>query len=706
MKKKVTALLLMLAMIIMISTNAYGTELTHDAKYDLYEKIYGIDVSKWQGTVDWESVKKAGIEFAILRIGYRASATGKLCVDQYFDANMKGAKEAGIHLGVYFYTQAISNAEAKEEAQFVLNQLKSYPGYLSYPVFFDIENTATDRMGKAKVTTTLRTSMTKEFCDTVKSAGYVPGVYASFNYFLNCLNVSELEQYELWLARYSNTPSYQGKLFPNDYSMWQYSSTGRVDGIAGNVDMNVYYRKSVPEIPSGLKQTESLDSEIVLSWEPTAYTDGYQIVCMDGDGNKLTTAKTSVPEYRLTQLTNGENRKFKVRGYSVNRDGTYMYGKFSSEISAYTLPAKVEDVVQSECDRTSVTMEWEPVLGAVGYRIRTYDAANKTYKTCGTTTAGSYKITGLTFPETKALVVDAYVLLNGSTKKYGKKSEVCTVETGLGQVSDVRTTNQTSDTITLTWDYKEEVSGYEVNCYDENAQLISRDEVEGEVFTSKKLEAATEYQFDVRCYLELEDGKRWYGDYSDMYGITTLPEQVTGVRAEKVEAEGLTLTWDNTDRASGYQIYTYDPNTRECKLLQTMKSNFCEIGSLSANTVYQYKVAAYIEYENETYCGEASDSFEAITKPAKLTGMKVTNVKKDRVTFTWNAQENVSGYRVYLYDKNTKKSKFVKATAKNSYTLKGLSGSTNYYVKVKAYHKWNNSTYYGTASNLFTVKTK
>ena len=736
MKRKVTTILLLVGMIITLfhravaikgdsivevlentsrivaSTYAYGTELTHDPQFENYEKIYGIDVSKWQETIDWEKVKKAGIDFAILRIGNRTWGNGTILKDSCFDEYMKGAHEAGIDLGVYFYTQAINEKEAKEEAEFVIETLKPYSGYLTYPVYYDIEgiDDKTHRLGAAKLSNEQTTEHCKIFCDTILKAGYDAGVYANFNEFNSRLNKGELAGYNNWLARYAKVPTLSGTVtdifFDGAYNMWQYSSVGKVSGINGNADMDVFYKRRLPGKTSGLKQTGSSDSAIKLSWKQTEFADGYQIVCMDQDGNKKKTVKTSVPEYRLTKLTNGENWKFKVRAYNKNSDGSYRYGTYSSVCDAYTLPEKVDKVEVSEYDRSSVTIKWEKVQGAAGYRVRIYDPEKKTYQTHGTTIASAYKISDLELQESKQVVVDAYVKLNGTTKKYGKVSDFCTIEAELEPVEGVTHTTLMTDAITLSWKKIDDISGYEVNCYDKDGKFLSKEDVEGETYTKEKLEAATEYQFDVRSYLELADGSRVYSEYSDRYCITTMLKKVEGVTVQKQDAASITLTWNEVEGASGYQVYSYDPDTKKSKLLETINSNTYEITRLAANTVYQYRVAAYLEFADEKYCGDASELVETITKPAKITGMKVTNTKKSSVTFTWDKQENVSGYRVYLYDKNTKKSKFIKATAKNSYTLKELKGSTDYYVKVKAYHKWKDTTYYGTASGILELKVK
>lgn len=193
----------------------------------------GIDVSKWNGDIDWDKVKNAGVEFAIVRAGYRGSVTGSLVQDIYFDANMKGAAKADIPVGVYFFTQATNEVEAVEEASAVLSWIREYQ--ITYPVFIDTEGAGGN--GRAdKLDTDSRTLVCEAFCRTIENAGYRAGVYASRNWYNHNLQVEKLEDYYIWLAEYRSVPLYQGY-----YRMWQYSSKGKIDGIDGNVDMNVMY---------------------------------------------------------------------------------------------------------------------------------------------------------------------------------------------------------------------------------------------------------------------------------------------------------------------------------------------------------------------------------------------------------------------------------------------------------------------------------
>lgn len=194
---------------------------------------FGIDVSKWNGEIDWDKVKQAGVEYAIIRVGYRGSSTGALVEDPYFEKNIRGAIASDIPVGVYFFTQAVNEVEAVEEASMVIKLCSDYN--LTYPVFIDTEgaggNGRADQLGQAE-----RTLVCRAFCTTIKNAGYKAGVYASRNWFNNNLLSDQLEQDVIWLAEYRETPLYQGY-----YQMWQYSSNGSIDGIEGRVDINLSY---------------------------------------------------------------------------------------------------------------------------------------------------------------------------------------------------------------------------------------------------------------------------------------------------------------------------------------------------------------------------------------------------------------------------------------------------------------------------------
>ena len=193
--------------------------------------ILGIDVSTWNGNIDWNKVKNSGVSYVIIRTGFRGSTQGSLVEDNKFRQNIQGATNAGLKVGVYFFSQAINEVEAVEEASMVLSQVKGYK--LSYPVFIDVEPSG----GRAdKLSSGDRTKVINAFCQTIQNGGLRAGIYANKTWLSQKMNVSALSGYKIWLAQYNSTVTYGGR-----YDMWQYSDKGTVAGISGKVDMNLSY---------------------------------------------------------------------------------------------------------------------------------------------------------------------------------------------------------------------------------------------------------------------------------------------------------------------------------------------------------------------------------------------------------------------------------------------------------------------------------
>lgn len=194
----------------------------------------GIDVSSHQGDIDWNLVAQDGVEFAIIRVGLRGyGKEGNLKEDAKFDANIQGAKAAGIKVGVYFFSQAINDQEVLEEANLCLQKIAPYQ--LDCPVVYDVERTAEDgRMNNISVEE--RTHLTQLFCQTIQNAGYTPMIYHNTQMGALMIDIAQLEDYDKWYASYSDQMFY-----PYEYKIWQYSDKGRVQGISTNVDLNICF---------------------------------------------------------------------------------------------------------------------------------------------------------------------------------------------------------------------------------------------------------------------------------------------------------------------------------------------------------------------------------------------------------------------------------------------------------------------------------
>lgn len=198
----------------------------------------GIDVSSYQKEINWSNVKRDDIDFAIVRAAYRGYTKGGIVKDTYFDKNIKEATAAGVKVGAYFFSQAITEEEAEEEAKYIVNLVKPYKTKL--PIIIDTEYSNKKHDGRADdLSVEERTLIVKAFCNKVSSLGYSPMIYASKNWFNNNLDMTKLSKYSCWVAHYtSSVTDYQGK-----YDIWQYTSTGNVGGIVGNVDMDVTLKR-------------------------------------------------------------------------------------------------------------------------------------------------------------------------------------------------------------------------------------------------------------------------------------------------------------------------------------------------------------------------------------------------------------------------------------------------------------------------------
>ena len=194
----------------------------------------GIDVSRFQGKIDWDAVAADGVSFAFIRVGNRGYGNGAMVEDPNFEQNIKGANAAGVKVGVYFFSQAITEEEAIEEAYFVLEKIAPYQ--IDCPIVCDLEMIAGDEGRADSLTPEQRTQMMKVFCDTIAAAGYQPMIYMNLEMAAIRVNLEELEAYDKWFAYY-NPKMY----FPYEYKVWQYSESGRVAGVPELVDMNICF---------------------------------------------------------------------------------------------------------------------------------------------------------------------------------------------------------------------------------------------------------------------------------------------------------------------------------------------------------------------------------------------------------------------------------------------------------------------------------
>lgn len=217
-----------------------------------------IDVSEFNGAIAWQNVAKA-CDGAIIRAGYRGYSRGTLAKDENFNANIKAASAAGIPIGVYFVTQAISEAEARLEARYTMALIKGYK--LTLPIFIDSEDggAGAGRADHGKLSREKRTAILKAFCEEIQSEGYAAGIYASEYWLKNLCDISKLKNFYLWVAKYST------KEPTIEWDAWQYTSVGRINGVIGNVDISDFKSISItkPTTKPTKKSAEEIADEVI-----------------------------------------------------------------------------------------------------------------------------------------------------------------------------------------------------------------------------------------------------------------------------------------------------------------------------------------------------------------------------------------------------------------------------------------------------------
>ena len=196
----------------------------------------GADLSKYNGDVNFASMKAAGVDYVMIRVGSRGYNTGKITLDEKFNDYIKAASEAGLQIGVYFASQAISQEEASQEADFVLQNLAPYQTSITYPVAFDMEFAANDEARIDGLRTADRTAIATTFLDKIKNAGYIPMVYGNKEWLIKEVDMTGLQQYDVWLSQEEEAPDY-----PYQFAMWQYTTDGVLNGVPGDVGLDISF---------------------------------------------------------------------------------------------------------------------------------------------------------------------------------------------------------------------------------------------------------------------------------------------------------------------------------------------------------------------------------------------------------------------------------------------------------------------------------
>lgn len=508
----------------------------HRSDYEDYQLINGIDVSWWQAKnktttlLNWEEIHNAGIDFAFVRVGSRDSSSGSIYEDTAADSHIQAALENDINIGLYIFSQALTEKEAREEANFVLNQIDKYDWDVTLPIVIDREKGSYNRLTAGKLSKTKETAVCQAFADTIVEAGYQASVYASYSWIKSYINTDDLTDCGIWIARYNNTTTSNTKSgtayadVPYDYDFWQYSSTSRVDGYSGNLDTNFWYKDTSIKTTGVKASAESASGPVKLSWSEAADdVTGYRVYRYDPEQEKYVYLKsTKNRSYTDENVSSGKTYQYKVRCYWTI-GGTNYYGNYSSVVSVTTPPAKVSGVSTAVRSSTYLTLSWDKVSGASGYRIYKYNTSSKSYEKVTTISKGStvsYKITGLTVATEYQFKVRAYKKTDTGTL-WGSSSSAYKDCTKPAQTKNLKAATKSS-AVTLTWSKVASAGGYRIYRYNSKTKKYEKiATVKGnKTFSYKdtKLKKGSTMKYKVRAY-KTYNGTNYYGAYSEVVSI-------------------------------------------------------------------------------------------------------------------------------------------------------------------------------------------
>ena len=381
--------------------------------------IKGIDVSYHQKDIDWKKVKDSGIKFAMIRAGTGTNEDSK------FQKNIQDALNEEIKVGVYWFSTAYTINGAKEEAKKCMDVISPYKDKLSFPVFFDYEEYTINLAQNNNVNLSLSSvsNICETFLSNLKSNGYKVGIYSNKTISKFYLSDKLRSSYDFWIAQYNTNCTYWSK-----YTMWQYSKSGKVDGISTDVDLNYYYESNPINVSkvNNPRISNTTHNSIKLNWSKVSNSSGYQIyrsTSKNGSYKEIKTInKNSTLSYTDTnKLSSNKKYYYKIRAFKTINNKNY-YGDFSSIVSSETKLA-TPNIKLSTPKTKTIKISWSKISGAKGYEVYRSNSKNGTYSKISITSNLSYTNSKLSKKKTYYYKVRAYKVVNNK-KVYSSFSSI------------------------------------------------------------------------------------------------------------------------------------------------------------------------------------------------------------------------------------------------------------------------------------------
>ena len=606
--KKTVAIILMALVMIQLPVTAYARQTTgcifntetytHQTKFDSAKITQGVDISYHNDTVDFKKVKKAGVDFVILRVGYRGyGSSGSINADKNFTTYIKDAQSAGLPVGVYFYSQAITTTEARAEANYVLRKIKSYD--IQLPIVFDYEfaEVSTGRLDSAwkdrKLNKTKMTAIAMKFCETVENAGYDAMVYANKSFFTDQLDHTKIEKkYGIWLAHYTTNTNYSG-----NYDIWQFSSTGKISGVSGDVDCNFMYT---------FKQDKLEVEDIAAKAYTGSAIEPTPVVTSD----KKRLVKDT--DYTITYKNNIEIGKA-----SLTVKGKGNYAGYSKTVNFNIVPVKSAGMEMTSRGTDSISLKWDKTPQATGYRIQVYRSSG--WQIAGYTTDTTFVVKNLSSASNYSFRVRAYKAVDG-VNYYGAYSSAIKHATKPAKVTELKAASSTTS-INLSWKRQAGATRYQVYKYSATKnKYVFYKELTSANSTSLKvtsLKPNTPYGFKVRAIKDAAEGETLIGEFSSILKTATRPEEPKIKTAYSPSSKKIKVTYSKVS-CNGYQVRwstTKDFSSNYKSVYVTSPSSLTKtVTTAQSKKAYYVKVRAYRNVNGTKLYSSWSDTLRVVTK--------------------------------------------------------------------------------------------
>lgn len=597
---------------------ALKRKLNHNEKFKETNMLRGIDVSYHQGDIDWKQVKKAGVQFAFIRVAGRYALSGKLFEDMKAYENMQGAQDAGIPYGVYIYSQAITVKEAREEAAYILERIQGYD--VTLPVVFDFEylDVGEGRLWDAYLTKTEATNICMAFCNYVAEAGYEPMVYANKSMLADELHAGIIsERYPIWLAHYTTATNYEG-----EYTFWQYSQSGKVAGIEEPVDLNVWYQSDEERVEN--LQISIENGGLQVSWTPVVGAIRYELWRRVDDNDFLlyqTICDLENPTCLDLEVKTDSLYTYKIRPVWENEEvGSYSQGVFGCV--GITRAVKK---VQGTSTLNEVSLQWEEISTAQLYVVERYHSSKGAYEQVGVVSKAAFTDGGL-----------------ATSKKYKYRVRPCR------QVGDAMVYGPYSKSVSVKT--KSNAKGKVIT---EILNVRSKPNTESKILKSVKKNTILDLRGTVGDWYRIQiklNGKKRQAYVSKEY-VKILQVQAPIVSGKGTRFDRTKISWEQVERALGYEVQRYEPKQKRfVTVSKTEKTTYTD-KELRAETTYQYRVRAYRVVKGVKIVSPYSGVLSVNTKTGiegKIAGKKIA-LRKGAGTRYPKILTLSSGKKVYVF---------------------------------------------------------